>query len=139
MRKVILMAVALTLAGCGGQGDARICRTVAWSGDLILKDFATTSEAQDAYRQCLIHYSYLLARDGGSEASVTDAVKARCQLPGGRFEHYVRQDLRGDRHFSDIPLAEREIINIMVADAGRKMLEEIPNFIVEARAGNCRP
>lgn len=140
MNKTILIAISLTLAGCqASKGDAEICRPSNWSGELLTRQHASAAEAEDAFRQCLIHYTYLLAKEGGSADDVTNAVKARCEMAGGRFTYRIREDYRLGRDFWTIPLAERTTILEIERVNYNRVLNEIPNFIVEAKAGDCRP
>ena len=70
---------------------------------------------------------------------VANAVKARCEMAGGRFTYRIREDYRLGRDFWTIPLAERTTILEIERVNYNRVLNEIPNFIVEAKAGDCRP
>lgn len=140
MKKLILIAIAFTLAGCqASKGDPNICRPSNWSGELLVRQHASVAEAEDAFRQCLIHYTYLLAKDGGSADAVAEAVTARCQMASARFTGKIMDDTYSGQDYTAVPFNERGPTLDVMRRENLRLLGEIPNYIVEAKAGDCRP
>lgn len=140
MRRSIVIAVAaLSVAGCGNKGNPDICRPVTYTRPSLTPTFTSQGEAQEALRQCLINYSYLLAKDGGAAAAVAGAVKASCDLEAGQYANQVTQEFRAGRDYGTIPLEQRQAIASFINSENARLYDEIPNYIVEAKAGDCRP
>lgn len=138
MNKLILIA-ALLVAGCSNKGDPEICRPSKWSGKLLVGEQQSLPVSEDTYRQCLIHYTYLLARDGGSDSNVTAAVLDRCTMAAGRYSHLLRQTSHNGSNPMTWTPEQHYVANQLVEGELARVQAEIPNFIVEAKAGDCRP
>lgn len=71
--------------------------------------------------------------------AVTNAVTDRCELASGRYTTLFREEFRMGRDSSTIPDGEIATMHEIGIANNRRLLNEIANYIVEAKAGNCQP
>ena len=134
--------LAFALAGCGPRPEALICRPVDFNPNAAERTSPYEKgglTAITAEGECYKYFTYILTTEETSDRGIRDGVISRCVLwaapaSAARIASYLN-----GRDAMTLSTAELAAMRSWDAEMGAAEQGKIPHYIVEARAGHCKP